>query len=528
MENNIFKYLNQNFSPSLLPRFECNFTEAYYQILKTHPNAIVLSVFENNQEVHRSIHELHSDVTKAMGLINANAERFPIICTIGYNTYLHIVFILATLLSKKTLFLLNPNETDNYFQNQIQHFNSDYFIFHDDRVDCKLRQSQNFSLHCQIESKIANMTEWSNEFIYVNTSGSTGYSKIVRQSESAVMTNVAALSEVHELTVGTKIATCMPLFHVNALEFALLCSILNGCHLLLFEETNQAQMPKKIHEVGADIVSVNPQMLKVLAKNPKLISYYMQSIKYFVSAASALTTTIAKTVWMQSRKKIIQGYGLSEAVNFSCLIPPDISDADYEYTMLDQKVPSIGIELWGNSVAILDGDTRPLGPNEKGEIAISGFNVMKSYLGSAEPLHYLRTGDMGYYIVYNTKKYFFIEGRIKDSAKRMGETIALRDLDEQIGALDLNFDMITVAFPHSHSGEEIGLLCCSEKLTDEVWQKFKAQLLLIPYYKRPKIILFIAHAVLRTSSGKPLRWKHVEKFKTFSQVTFSKKDIVTG
>jgi len=56
--------------------------------------------------------------------------------------------------------------------------------------------------------------------VLVFTSGSTGYSKIVEQMEPGILNNVDALIERHGLGPGSSIATPLPLFHVNALEFA--------------------------------------------------------------------------------------------------------------------------------------------------------------------------------------------------------------------------------------------------------------------------------------------------------------------
>lgn len=522
MIDNVYKFQGQTFKPKLLPRFGCNFIQAYEARTKNSSD-IWISVFEKETEYHKTFSDFDIDVRKAQAYIEDVAKDKAVICTIGFNSYLHAVFITATLLCQKTLFLLNPNENHEFYSNQTEQLDKPSFAFYDPLLNISIENSAAFSLPETLKPSSLHVlkTRWSTEFIYVNTSGSTGQSKIVRQSEVAVMSNVAALSEIHQLDPKSSIATCLPLFHVNALEFSFLCSLLNGSRLLLFDETFLSQVPKKIHQYGAEIISVTPHILRVFAQTPNLISKYFAAIKYFVSAASALSSELANEIWKQGQKKIIQGYGLSEAVNFSCLVPPLVSDADYRTLVLESKIPSIGSALWGNEVEILDDNSAPLGPDLTGEISIRGFTIMQSYIGKDSPTQFLHTGDLGFYKILNNQKYFFIQGRIKDVAKRLGETIPLRDLDDQILNFGNQFDLITIAFPHEKNGEEIGLICAHEPPSAEQAHRFETQLLGIPFYKRPKVVLFRPGVSLRTPSGKPQRWKQLEEFRAYYSRSFS-------
>lgn len=522
MTDDVYKFQGQTFKPSLLPRFSCNFIQAYESRSKISSETWI-SVFEKETEHHKTFSEFDLDVRKAQAYIADVAKDSAIICTIGFNSYLHAVFITATLLCQKTLFLLNPNENHDFYLKQIEQLDKESFTFYDPLLNISIENSRPFLLQETVKLSSPPVCDniWRTDFIYVNTSGSTGQSKIVRQSEAAVMSNVAALSEVHQLNHKSSIATCLPLFHVNALEFSFLCSLLNSSRLLLFDETFLSQVPKKIQHYGAEIISLTPHILRVFAQTPNLISKYFAEIKYFVSAASALSSELANEIWRQGNKKIIQGYGLSEAVNFSCLVPPRISDTDYRILVLESKIPSIGSPLWGNEVEILDDNSVQLGPDQSGEIAIHGFTIMQSYIGKAAPTQFLRTGDVGFYKILNNQRYFFIQGRKKDVAKRLGESIPLRDLDDQILNLGYQFDLVTIAFPHEKNGEEIGLICAHEPLSKEQAHQFETQLLKIPFYKRPKVVLFRPGISLRTSSGKPQRWKQIQEFRLYYSRSFS-------
>jgi len=109
---------------------------------------------------------------------------------------------------------------------------------------------------------------------------------------------------------------------------------------------------------------------------------------------------------------VIQGYGLSEAVNFSCLMPTNLNAEEYSHWMMDFPWPSIGTALRGNTVLVLNQSGEPTGEGEIGEIAIQGKTLMRGYRANHSnnemPAdndgfeqsflgNLLRTGDLGFF-----------------------------------------------------------------------------------------------------------------------------------
>src|SRR5262249_35076730 len=145
--------------------------------------------------------------------------------------------------------------------------------------------------------------------------------------------------------------------------------------------------------------------------------------------------------------RVIQGYGLSEATNFSTTLPIDLPDSIYQAAMIDTPYPSIGTTLRGGTIAILDDSGKELGESAVGEIAIRGWNVALGYKHEPFTGNELRTGDLGHFRFVGGKKHFFLTGRCKDVIKRFGETVSLREIDDLVTAFGINgLDAIAVPF----------------------------------------------------------------------------------
>src|SRR5207244_3190413 len=81
---------------------------------------------------------------------------------------------------------------------------------------------------------------------------------------------------------------------------------------------------------GIHSASLVPNLLRLLAERPGLGGGTIAPLRCAVSAAAPLSTALARQVCERLGLRIVQGYGLSETTNFSCVMPHDLSDADYE------------------------------------------------------------------------------------------------------------------------------------------------------------------------------------------------------
>jgi acyl-CoA synthetase (AMP-forming)/AMP-acid ligase II len=307
----------------------------------------------------------------------------------------------------------------------------------------------------------------------IGTSGSTAASKLVAQMHANAAANAAAAVAHHRLTADDRFLGCLPIHHVNGLHFTLFANLSAGSHVILLEKFEPFSYLPLIERYRPRIASVVPSLLEALVAAHRGHEL-PDSFGYFVSAAAPLPATTARRVMQSLRRRIVQGYGLTETTNFSCTLPPDMSDVLYRRLVLDADIPSVGTAL-GNEVAILAPDGTRLPSNTHGEICMRGHNVMRGYAGNDEATAeafrhgWFHSLDLGFELQDpdDGRSYFVITGRAKNMVKVRGETVSLDEIDAALRSMPGVIDAACVARPHQLYGEVIVVAVVeSEPLTD--------------------------------------------------------------
>jgi long-chain acyl-CoA synthetase len=227
--------------------------------------------------------------------------------------------------------------------------------------------------------------------------------------------------------------------------------------------------------------------------------------------------------------RIVQGYGLSEVTNFSCVMPSEIDDAEYRRWMLEGRRASIGPALPGQEVEIMNGETLAK-PGEEGELVIRGHCVMSGYLHNEQATDevfrggWFHTGDLGYFLPGpDGRKFMHVSGRIRDIAKRSGAMVNLLEIDQVLAAIPGVADAAATAFPNKWVDEEIGALVVRAKDcaldSDSILEHCRH---LLPFAETPKAIVFVDE-VPRTVTGKVRRREMVDWFATLENQLFTER-----
>ncbi|WP_068874053.1 MULTISPECIES: class I adenylate-forming enzyme family protein [unclassified Phenylobacterium] len=308
----------------------------------------------------------------------------------------------------------------------------------------------------------------------IGTSGSTAASKLVLQTHANALANAAAVVRHHALAPGDRFAGCLPIHHVNGLHFTLVGMLAAGAHAILFERFDPFGYPRALQAWRPRIASVVPSLLEALLAGNRGEGL-PDSLHYFVSAAAPLATATARQVADSLRRRVVQGYGLTETTNFSCTLPADLSETAYARLMLDADIPSIGVAVPGNEVAVLDPDGRVLPPGERGEICMRGHNVMAGYAGNPEATAeafrggWFHSQDLGMVVRdgESDRAYFVITGRAKNMAKVAGEAVSLEEAERVLRKLPGVADAACAAMSDPLYGERlVALLVLTEELPD--------------------------------------------------------------
>ena len=146
--------------------------------------------------------------------------------------------------------------------------------------------------------------------------------------------------------------------------FGTLCA---GGHAVLVRTYDPLHFAAALAACGAHLATTVPSVLGALVESRGTA---LPELRYFVSAAAPLHTATAQAVFERFGKRVVQGYGLSECMNFATTMPVDLSDDDYRALMLESTTPPVGRALSGCEVSIAPGPgngTRT-GPGVIGEV----------------------------------------------------------------------------------------------------------------------------------------------------------------
>lgn len=295
------------------------------------------------------------------------------------------------------------------------------------------------------------------------TTGSTAASKAVAQSHYAVTINTIATARHHLMRPGEVMACALPVSHVNGLHFGVLATLFTGGTCLLFQTFEPLTYLQVLDREHAKRATTVPSLLRTLLDVRKWPS--LSEFAYFISAAAPLSASVAAGIFERSAKQVVQGYGMSECMNFATTMPIHLPMEDYIQYVLDAAIPPVGHELFGCEVTIQNNLSQEAPEGEMGEVHVRGHSVMSGYIGNPSATveafgqGWLRTGDIGKFETSPDQKtrWLTLSGRIKNIAKCNALSISLEELDRWLLTLPGIVDACCIARPDQQRGEAISV-----------------------------------------------------------------------
>ncbi|MDN5767543.1 MAG: long-chain fatty acid--CoA ligase [Humibacillus sp.] len=335
--------------------------------------------------------------------------------------------------------------------------------------------------------------------VLLYTSGTTGQPKGAQLTHHSMSTNAATSAEtLVELTEEDVVMGCLPLFHVFGLTVGLNASVLKGSCLTLLPRFH----PEKALEiVGRDHVTVFegvPTMYSALLHAESADTAEMSSLRTCVSGGSAMPVEVMKNFEKKFDCIVLEGYGLSETSPVASFNQPG----------QERKPGSIGTEVRGVEMKLVDDDDKDVAQGEVGEIVIKGENVMKGYWGreedTAEAIKdgWFHTGDLA---KVDEDGYFFIVDRKKDLIIRGGYNVYPREVEEALYEHESVAEVAVIGIPHDSLGEEVGAavtLKPGEQVSEADLLAFAKERLAA--YKYPRTV-WIVDELPKGPTGKILR-----------------------
>jgi long-chain acyl-CoA synthetase len=279
--------------------------------------------------------------------------------------------------------------------------------------------------------------------------GTTGVAKGIMLSHFNFVANAYQVKAWGALSDEQRILAVLPFFHGFGMSVTMNAPILAGGEIIILPRFSARQVAQTIHKYRPDFFIGVPTMFVALSNLPDIGKYDLRSVKGIFVGAAPLTRAIKEDFESKTGGRMIEGYGLTEAVTAIAANP---------YHGL-HKIGSIGIPFPDVDMKIvsLDG-TRDLPPGEQGEIVLRSPTVMLGYYKMPEETAktivdgWLFTGDIGY---MDEDGYFYITDRKKDLIIVGGFNVFPREIDELIYQHPKVKEGITVGVPDPYKGERI-------------------------------------------------------------------------
>jgi long-chain acyl-CoA synthetase len=284
------------------------------------------------------------------------------------------------------------------------------------------------------------------------TGGTTGFPKGARLTHANLYVNAVQVSLwATDMERGSeKILGVLPLFHAFGMTGVMNLGIAIGAELILLPRFKPLEVLAAIDREGASMFIGVPTMYSALnaARNPD--KYDLSSLKFCISGGAPLPGAIQRSFEEMTGCSLIEGYGLSETGPV-CTANP-VSGV--------KKPASVGLPLPNTVVEIvsLDDPEQVLETGEKGEICITGPQVMTGYANRAQDnLDAFRgdrfhTGDIGY---LDADGYLFIVDRIKELILSGGYNVYPRQVEEAVYLHAAVEEVAVCGIPDQHRGETV-------------------------------------------------------------------------
>jgi long-chain acyl-CoA synthetase len=288
--------------------------------------------------------------------------------------------------------------------------------------------------------------------------GTTGLPKGIVLSNYNLVSEAIAASSWLNLDNNHSVLAAMPIFHGFGLSLSINAALMLGGTTILLPAPRPDLVAELVRKKRPNVLLAVPSFFRSLMRNKQLQKADLSHILAAFCGGDTLPPATKKAfdsflAEHGSQAKLLEGYGLTEAVSAVMAMPPNA-----------QKENSIGIPFPDVRVRIckIGTDVAAL-PGEEGEICISGPPVMVGYLNDRQAtetsLHratdgavWLHTGDLG---TMDGDGFFYFKERLKRLIKCSGFNIFPSEVEDVLHSHPLVRQACVVGIPDAALGHRI-------------------------------------------------------------------------
>jgi len=335
--------------------------------------------------------------------------------------------------------------------------------------------------------------------LIVYTSGTTGKPKGAMLTHGNMLAIFPARLDMFDVDENDCFLATLPLCHIYGVSVVMIGTISRGASVVIQQKFDPKQTLENIAKHGITLLPMVPAMYTFLLMEMQAKQYDVSSVRIAFSGAAPLPVELINKIQKAFNAPVIEGYGLTET---SCI-------ATINPLHGKQKVGSVGPAVSGVRCEIMDekGVPLPSGPENVGEIAVQGRNILLGYYkkpeATAEAIvkNWFYTGDLGY---KDEDGYIYIVGRKKELILRGGQNIYPREIEEVIARMPGITEVAVIGVPDQYMGERVKAVVVTSdpQITADDVKAYCTKHL--AEYKVPRLVEFMK-ALPRNSTGKILK-----------------------
>lgn len=299
--------------------------------------------------------------------------------------------------------------------------------------------------------------------VVLYTGGTTGVQKgVLLSNHNFNALVIQCLAHLNDERFGKisrdKIMCILPIFHGFGLTICVHLPICVGACSILVPKFNANIFADQFAKYQPHYIAGVPTLYEALLRSKKMKKSDFHGLKGVFAGGDTVPVELKRKFdgFMKKRGGQVtmqEGYGLTETVTVSCLVPH-----------ADDRLGSMGVPLPDMLYKIVKvGTTQDLAPGEEGEICISGPTVMLEYYNNPEEtdkvlkvhddgFKWCHTGDLGY---MDEDGFFYFRSRIKRMIKSSGYSVFPTQIEEVINRHEAVALSCVIGVPDKYQIEKI-------------------------------------------------------------------------
>jgi malonyl-CoA/methylmalonyl-CoA synthetase len=303
----------------------------------------------------------------------------------------------------------------------------------------------------------------------IYTSGTTGRSKGAMLSHGNLLENARALHALWGFAPDDVLLHALPIFHVHGLFVALHCALLSGAPMLWLAKYDDAEVMAALPR--ATVMMGVPTFYTRLLANPAFTRESAAGMRLFISGSAPLLATTFAEFEERTGMRILERYGMSEAVIIT-------------------SNPLHGKRIAGSVGYPLPGVELRIDGGEIGVIQIRGPSVFGGYWRMPEKTAEEFTAD-GWFITGDVGRQdpdgrVWISGRAKDLIISGGYNVYPKEVELVLDDVPGVIESAVVGVPHPDFGEAVVAVVMGEAGEETLIAEARARL---AHYKIPKRVV---------------------------------------